>query len=292
MTLERDNKTTLKRRRFIKTAAGLTLAPIAIGLWGCGSSDSNSTTSDTNGSTGSDDSTDNGSDTSTDGWASGGTASMVSDYPDDSLFESSSVCSVALTGAQTEGPCYFQSDYLDDISEEQTGLPMMLCLQLIDESCNPLSGYEIEVWHCDVDGIYSGDTSDSADSSNFNSSFCTDNESDALSAKWFRGIAVTDSSGRVNLKSCFPGWYSSRAIHIHFRIRRNNNDQLISQFGFTDAFCQDICTNHVDYSHHGEPDTLLGQDTVFGSDYNDYLFDIEQNEDGSLLAYKRIIISE
>lgn len=71
MTLERDNKTTLKRRRFIKTAAGLTLAPIAIGLWGCGSSDSNSTTSDTNGSTGSDDSTDNGSDTSTDGWASG-----------------------------------------------------------------------------------------------------------------------------------------------------------------------------------------------------------------------------
>ena len=91
MTLERDNKTTLKRRRFIKTAAGLTLAPIAIGLWGCGSSDSNSTTSDTNGSTGSDDSTDNGSDTSTDGWASGGTASMVSDFPDDSLFESSSV---------------------------------------------------------------------------------------------------------------------------------------------------------------------------------------------------------
>ena len=30
----------------------------------------------------------------------------------------------------------FQSNYLDDISYEQTGLPMMLCLQLIDEACN------------------------------------------------------------------------------------------------------------------------------------------------------------
>ena len=143
-----------------------------------------------------------------------------------------------------------------------------------------------------LDGVYSGDTSDSADARGFNSAFCTGNEADALRAKWFRGIAVTDASGRINLKSCFPGWYSSRAIHIHFRIRRNNTDQLVSQFGFSDSFCQDICTNHPDYSHRGEPDTLLGQDTVFGSDYNEYTFSVSQNEDGSLLAYKRIIISD
>ncbi|MCP3861793.1 MAG: hypothetical protein GY923_04850 [Aestuariibacter sp.] len=70
------------------------------------------------------------------------------------MFENSSTCSVELTEALTEGPCYFDSEYRDDISEGQTGLPMMLCLQLVDANCNPLSGYEIEVWHCDVEGIY------------------------------------------------------------------------------------------------------------------------------------------
>ncbi len=294
MTSKKLTEKPLKRRRFMKTAVGLTLAPIAIGLWGCGGSNSASDSSTTSNSSSSNNNTDSNAEPEEDfdGWPSGGTSAMTSDFPDDSLFDTASVCSVALTGSQTEGPCYFQSDYLDDISYEQTGLPMMLCLQLIDEACNPLSGYEIEVWHCDVDGVYSGDTSDSADASGFNSAFCTGNEVDALSAKWFRGIAVTDASGRINLKSCFPGWYSSRAIHIHFRIRRNNTDQLVSQFGFSDSFCQDICTNHPDYSHRGEPDTLLGQDTVFGSDYNEYTFSVSQNEDGSLLAYKRIIISD
>jgi len=279
------------RRGFIKTAAGLSLIPITASLWGCGETESVDISSGTQDSS----DTSSGSDGSTsdyDNWASGGTASMYADFPDDSLFDTAGVCTVALTGSQTEGPCYFQSSYLDDISFEQTGLPMMLCLQLTDENCNPLSGYEIEVWHCDVNGLYSGDTSSSADSSRFNSSFCTGNNSGALNSAWFRGIGVTDSSGRINLKSCFPGWYSSRAIHVHFRIRNNNNDQLISQFGFEDSFCNAICANHVDYSSRGEPDTLLGQDTVFGSDYNDYLFNVIQNDDGSLLAYKRIMVTQ
>ncbi|MDM7960935.1 MAG: hypothetical protein QUV19_01895 [Alteromonas macleodii] len=72
-----------------------------------------------------------------------------------------------------------------------------------------------------------------------------------------------------------------------------NNLGLIPEYlRYSDSFCQDICTNHPDYSHRGEPDTLLGQDTVFGSDFNEYTFSVSQNEDGSLLAYKRIIISD
>ena len=150
MTSNKLTEEPLKRRRFMKTAVGLTLAPIAIGLWGCGGSNSASDSSTTSNSSSSNNDTDSNAEPEEDfdGWASGGTSAMTSDFPDDSLFDSASVCSIALTGSQTEGPCYFQSDYLDDISYEQTGLPMMLCLQLIDEACNPLSGYEIEVWHC------------------------------------------------------------------------------------------------------------------------------------------------
>lgn len=75
--------------------------------------------------------------------------------------------------------------------------------------CNFLLGYEIEVWYCDVDGVYLGDISDSVDVSGFNLVFCMGNEVDVLSVKWFRGIVVIDVSGRINLKSCFFGWYSS-----------------------------------------------------------------------------------
>lgn len=290
----KQTEISIDRRKTLKSLASFAMVTPLVALIGCGGSGSSLTSSDstdtsssgsTGGSTTTDPVADNGS------WLSGGTDSMTADFPDDSIFESSSTCNVSLTGQQTEGPCYFDSDYLDDISEGQTGLPMMLCLQLIDSSCNPLSGYEIEVWHCNVEGIYSGDTSGSSDTNGFNSSFCTGNDSEALASRWFRGIAVTDSSGRVNFKTCFPGWYASRAIHIHFRVRKNNLDSLVSQFGFSDDFCTDICTSHSDYISHGAPDTYLASDTVFGSDYADYLFDLEQNDDGSLLGYKRIIIS-
>jgi len=289
-----------ERRKTLKTLASFAAAAPVMMLAGCGggsgttaASSSGSTATGSSGtstgtggtSTGSTVTADNGS------WLSGGTDAMTASFPDDSIFEDSASCTVQLTGQQTEGPCYFDSDYLDDISEGQTGLPMQLCLQLTDASCNPLVGYEIEVWHCDVEGIYSGDTTGSSDTNGFNSSFCTGNDAEALQSRWFRGIAVTDSSGRVNFATCFPGWYSSRAIHIHFRVKNNNNDQLISQFGFDDDFCTEICTSHSDYINHGAPDTLLARDTVFGSDYDEYLFNLEQNEDGSLLAYKRIMIS-
>lgn len=281
-----------ERRQFIKVMmAGVSYSGVML-LTGCNNGDSTQVASQSSSAT-TGAASSNSADivVSSDGWASGGTANMTVDFPDDSLFEQSQGCTVSLTESQTEGPCYFQSDYLDDISEEQTGLPMQLCLQLTDSACNPLSGYEIEVWHCDVNGLYSGQTDDSADATRFNSGFCTGNDAQALAARWFRGIQVTDSSGRVNFKTCFPGWYASRAIHIHFRVRRNNNDEVVSQLGFSDAFCQEICTSHVDYAARGEPDTTQASDTVFDSSDDSFLLTTQQNEDGSLLGYHRIMIA-
>ena len=284
----------LARRKFIKQF-GLGMAGVSLlSLVSCGDS---IVTDTTDNSSGSGDDSNSGSDSNSGenntSWASGGTASMTSNFPDDSIFALATACTVSLTKAVTEGPCYFAADTLDDISEEQGGLPMQLCLQVIDSQCQPVSGLEVEVWHCDVEGIYSGDTSGSADSRRFSSSFCTGNDQEALQAKWFRGYQVTDSSGRVNFKSCFPGWYSGRTIHIHFRVRNNNNDEVISQFCFPDSLTEEICTEHPEYSARGIQNTTLsgGRDTVFGSNYQDFIFSTQQNEDGSLLAYKTIQIS-
>lgn len=285
--------TNTSRRRFIKQV-GLGLASIPlIGLVACGgSSDSTETTSSDSGTSGSGGSSGSSTGSST-SWATGGTAAMTANFPDDSLFALGTACTVALTKNLTEGPCYFTANTLDDISDAQGGLPMQLCLRVIDNSCEPVSGLEVEVWHCDVEGIYSGDTSGSSDSSGFSSSFCTGNHSEALRSKWFRGTQITDNNGRVNFKSCFPGWYSGRTIHIHFRVRNNNNDEVVSQFCFPDAFTAEICTTHTEYSSRGIQDTTLsaGRDTVFGNSYDEFLFDYQQNSDGSLLAYKTIQIS-
>ena len=123
--IKKINGKPLKRRHFMKTAVGLTLAPIAIGLWGCGGSNSTSTSSTASNSSSSNNDTDSNAEPEEDfdGWARV-TSAMTSDFPDD-IYLTLLLYAVALTGSQTEGPCYFQSDYLDDISYEQTGLPMM-----------------------------------------------------------------------------------------------------------------------------------------------------------------------
>jgi protocatechuate 3,4-dioxygenase beta subunit len=276
----------ISRRELIKSAGRFLMIGPVLSLASCQGVDSETLSSSDSSSTTVD---------ATTGWASGGTDLITVDYPDDTLFETATVCSLALTQATTEGPCYLGVSELEDISEGRNGLPMMLCLQLVDQSCNPLEGYLIEVWHCDRSGVYSGDTSSSDDTTTFAGSFCTGGDSAAETSTWFRGEMTTDASGRINLKSCFPGWYAGRTIHIHFRVRLpyGGSDYVVSQFCFSDAFAEEICTGHSLYSSRGVQDTTLasGMDTVFpDSDYDEYMLNLEQNSDGSLLAYKRIMI--
>lgn len=281
------------RRTFLKqVGAALVTIPV-LPLIGCGTETSDTINSSSGTDSSTTPSTGGSSGSSSSSWASGGTQAMTVNFPTDSLFASGTACVVALTKNVTEGPCYFEVSTTDDISLSQTGLPMQLCLQVVNSACQPLSGLEVEVWHCNVSGYYSGDTSGSADSSRFAGSFCTGNNSQAVQSKWFRGTQVTDASGRVNFKSCFPGWYSGRTIHIHFRVRNNNQDQVISQCCFNDSLTADICTTHPDYQARGAQDTTLsgGRDTVFGSQYSDFLFNTQQNTDGSLLVWKTIQIS-
>ncbi|MES9969586.1 MAG: hypothetical protein ABW092_06095 [Candidatus Thiodiazotropha sp.] len=292
---------TTRRKLLAKMGMAAVYMPL-IGLLGC-NEDSQSSSESTTDSQASDDETSNVTDadgdttdsTTTIEWAAGGTDLITLDYPDDSLFETAGICSLLLTERTTEGPCYLGVNAQEDIADGETGLPMMLCLQVIDQNCNPLEGYLVEVWHCNREGIYSGDESQSDDTSTFAGSFCTANDQEAENSTWFRGELTTDSNGRVNFKSCFPGWYGGRTIHIHFRVRLEYGgaDYIVSQFCFDDDFCAEICTGHRLYSDRGVQDTPLssGSDTVFPSvDYENYLLNTAQNEDGTLLGYKRIMI--
>lgn len=278
---------TPRRKLLYLGGLGLTsLSSTAAVLTGC--SNSTSDTSDTTNDLTTDP-------VSEETWASGGTDRITVSYPDDSLFVSNDACAVSLTESTTLGPCYFQDSTGEDISEGLAGLPMQLCLRLIDADCEPLAGYAIEVWHCDTNGVYSGDTSESEAATSFAGDFCTGADESASQSSWYRGMLTTDSNGRVNFKSCFPGWYSGRTIHIHFRVTTPSGiESVISQFCFNDELAREICTTHDLYSARGEQDTTLasGTDTVFPSSDNDnFVLNTQQNTDNTLLAWHTIQVT-
>ncbi|MFN3199558.1 MAG: intradiol ring-cleavage dioxygenase [Bradymonadia bacterium] len=232
-------------------------------------------------------------------WAVGGTNLITVDYPPDDIFDDGVACTLALSAALTEGPCYYADDAGDDISAGRTGLPMQLCLRLVDADCQPLADHLVEIWHCDTRGLYSGDTSESADAErfggNFGTNFCTGGDEDAESSTYYRGQLISDASGRVNFRSCFPGWYAGRTLHIHVAVSDPSGERrIVSQLCFTDAFVTEITTHHMLYTDHGEQDTPLasGRDMFFPStDFEQFILSTQRNTDGTLLAWHSIEIA-
>ena len=165
-----------------------------------------------------------------------------------------------------------------------------MVLKLVDVNCDPISGADIEVWFCNREGIYSGDTSETSDASSFNSGFCTGSDNEALNSRWFRGVQTTDENGLVNFKACFPGWYPGRTTHIHFRVIDGGRESLVSQFCFDDDIANDIYVNHDDYTGQ-EKDTTNAGDNVFDSDFDAYVMEVERQSDNSMVAYKAIQLS-
>ncbi len=293
------------RRSVLKTVgATLTMPPLA-GLVGCGGGEAGSVGAvepdepggggdgGGDGAVGGGDATGGGVNRTT--WLAGGTAAMTAEFPPESdpldLSLGNVMCTITGTDAYTIGPCFFDvDDFREDISEGEPGVPMTLVLKLVDADCAPVEGAYIEVWWCDREGIYSGDSSESTGAvSGFRADFCTGNDADGLAARWFRGIQRTDSVGNVYFLGCFPGWYRGRTTHIHFRVVVDGVQRLVSQFCFDDDISNDLYLNHPDYT--GEPkDTDNGSDSVFRRDWQDYMIIVDQQWDGSMLAYKGIQI--
>lgn len=219
-------------------------------------------------------------------WAAGGADLITADFPETTIFSTANTCKVDLTGSATEGPCYFQVDTGADIAQGRTGVPMQLCARVVNKNCEPLEGYTVEVWQCDARGKYSGNTSGSDDAGRFKLGFCTENDAEAKASNYLRGQQKTDSDGRVNFKSVFPGWYAGRVIHIHFAVSDSSGKRrLVSQWVFPEELCTDICTNHELYSQRGKQDTPLAKDGLVPADGGNQLLSTRRNSDGSLLAY-------
>lgn len=239
-------------------------------------------------------------------WATGGTARLAASYPDP--FENGPGSSCSLTCFTTLGPCYAQTLERKDISEGYPGLPMRLSLLLVDEACNVLPGVSVDIWHTSHSGHYSGDDTglgftlppglagpdagpDAAAgtaAAGLPADFCTGGDADAEAHRYFRGVQTTDARGRVDFDTCYPGWYTGRALHIHFIVRRNGQEYVTSQLYLPEELTREILGSHPDYASLGQPDTTNSTDTIFLGP--DEVLEVQRQPDGVLLAYKTLVV--
>lgn len=213
-------------------------------------------------------------------WATGGTAVMTRNYPDPFINDTSPTCT--MTCAQILGPCYAPTQVRSDISEGHAGIPVRLALRVVNEQCEPVEGATVDIWHAAPEGIYSGQVEND---------MCNKDDSAARHANYFRGVQTTDANGRVDFDTCFPGWYSGRAVHIHFTIRIGNSEYVTSQVYFDDDLVTDIVTNYSDYSARGKNDTTNKTDGVVSPDeIANYIVSTARMPDGAMQAWKTLVI--
>lgn len=215
-----------------------------------------------------------------DEWAAGGTAAMTRKdcYPDPFAVAATTCTLLCET---TAGPCTADTLERQDISEGLAGLPVRLALEILDaDTCEPIEGVVVEIWHTQRTGAYSGVTP--------NGMICNGGDTEAESQLYFRGTQTTDARGRVDFDTCYPGWYPGRAIHIHVRV-----GSVIGQLFFTDELTEEIFANHPDYVEFGPPDTTNGTDHVLANeaDISPCLLETERMADGAMLAWKSIAIA-
>ena len=189
--------------------------------------------------------------------------------------------SCIVTPELTEGP-YFVDENLNrsdirtdtETGEVKEGAPLELALRVfeIGNGCAPLANAQVDVWHCDALGVYSG---------------VQDRSFDTTGQNWLRGYQVTDDNGEVRFTTIYPGWYQGRAVHVHFKVRgelAGQNVEFTSQF-FFDEDVTDVVHAQEPYVSKGYRTLLNEQDGIFRQGGEGLLLTPTQTSDGYTASF-------
>jgi protocatechuate 3,4-dioxygenase beta subunit len=112
-----------------------------------------------------------------------------------------------------------------------------------DGVCRPMTGAHVDIWHADVNGLYSDTASGFIQST------------DTVGKKFLRGYQVVPEDGEVAFTTIYPGWYLTRTIHIHLKIRLYSSTGDVTLDAVTQMFFDDAVTDVVfaqgSYLNHG-----------------------------------------
>jgi protocatechuate 3,4-dioxygenase beta subunit len=162
---------------------------------------------------------------------------------------------------QSEGPYFVEerlnrSDIRSDpaTGEVRPGAALQLTFNvsaLRGGACTPLSGAQVDVWHCDALGHYSD---------------VRDPHADTTGRKFLRGYQATDAAGAARFTTIYPGWYPGRAVHIHFKVRTDpaaaRGREFVSQVYFDEALSDRVYAQEP-YARRGSGRVRNERDGLF-----------------------------
>lgn len=166
------------------------------------------------------------------------------------MFEGLGVCQLIPTS--TEGP-YPNRSLLErrEIHENYPGRPFRLGIRVLDAACEPIPAATVEIWHTDASGDYSDyDDRGSGKDEGEGTTFC-------------RGAQTSDSDGIVEFETIYPGWYESRAVHVHLTVHVDGESVRTAQLYFDEAYSAQVYAGG-EYADFGLPETTWSQDRIIG----------------------------
>jgi protocatechuate 3,4-dioxygenase beta subunit len=167
-----------------------------------------------------------------------------------------------------------------NIKADRTGIALLinLTIQNKNNSCKPLPGAIVDIWHCDKDGNYSEYGRNPMQRTDFTQSH------------FLRGRQTADEKGRVSFLSIYPGWYRGRAPHLHLEIfNSEQNSLLVTQVAFPENVSKHVYGSTL-YVDRGEADTSNQHDNVFADSLYEQLASVTGNITDGFTLTKTIIV--
>jgi protocatechuate 3,4-dioxygenase beta subunit len=149
-----------------------------------------------------------------------------------------------LTPEVTEGPYWVDHNLTRrDVREGKAGLPLVIRFTVLNaRMCRPIRNADVEIWHCDAVGAYSG--------------------VDGASTRFLRGHQRSNAAGKAEFLTIFPGWYRGRTPHIHMKVHVGGDTVHTGQVFFNERVTAAVY-RQAPYSSRGRYDTPHARDMIY-----------------------------
>ncbi|KAH6665022.1 dioxygenase [Halenospora varia] len=171
-----------------------------------------------------------------------------------------------------------------DMSEDEAGVPLYFDIGVMNvNTCEPLEGVLVDLWHCNSTGSYSSfealdpNTPFETLLEQLNKTIGPGLDLHTGDTTFLRGMWPTDANGMMEMKSVFPGFYVERTIHVHVQVHTNwvvgSNGTVVSdntistgQIFFAEDLSEQIMALEPYASHTQINRTTNAIDTIYAAE--------------------------